>query len=102
MAMAQGGSKWHPLHTALIFGELDKAKQVFKASGNDPKLLSERNAKGWACLHFAAHSGLAPQVWYAGGLRNEHRHDSTLIGFDWSRGWTCQSLFLFGSMVVAL
>lgn len=60
--MAQGGSKWHPLHAALIFGELDKAKQVLKDSGNDPKLLSERNNKGWACLHFAAHSGHPHQV----------------------------------------
>lgn len=80
--MAQGSSKWHPLHTALIFGELDKAKQVFKASGNDPKLLSERNAKGWACLHFASHSGLAHQVRDASGLRNEHRHGSAMPDFD--------------------
>lgn len=55
--MAHGGSKWHPLHTALIFGELDKAKRVFEDGGHDPHLLTSTNSKGWAALHFASHSG---------------------------------------------
>lgn len=66
--MAQGGSKWHPLHTALIFGELDKARQVFENSDNDHKLLSDHNSKGWAALHFAAHSGCVHSVSITTGL----------------------------------
>lgn len=54
--MVKAGS-WHPLHSALIFGELDKAKTVFEKGKGDPGMLAEANDKGWTALHFAAHSG---------------------------------------------
>lgn len=62
VAMVAGGSKWQPLHSALIFGKLNEAKCIYDESGNDKRLLTSRNSKGWAALHFASHSGVSDSV----------------------------------------
>lgn len=59
--MVKAGS-WHPLHSALIFGDLDKAKSVFERGNDDAGMLKESNEKGWKALHFASHSGHVDSV----------------------------------------
>lgn len=61
VAMVKAGL-WHPLHSALIFGELDKAKSVFNNGNGDPGMLAKSNEKGWRALHFASHSGHVDSV----------------------------------------
>ena len=57
------GGSWHPLHSALIFGELEKAKTlVSKSETEQAELLNHANDKGWRAIHFASHSGSIASV----------------------------------------
>ncbi|CAM9443719.1 unnamed protein product [Discosporangium mesarthrocarpum] len=66
--MAGGGSKWHPLHAALVLGHEEKVKKVFLDGGEDPKMLELRNGSGWGALHFASQSGSPKLVEWLLGL----------------------------------
>lgn len=61
--MVKAGS-WHPLHSALIFGDLDKAKTLLSSADDKLKLLNHANDKGWRAIHFASHSGNVASVSY--------------------------------------
>lgn len=62
--MARAGS-WHPLHSALIFGDLDKAKDFLSSSDDmELKSLNHANDKGWRAIHFASHSRNVASVSY--------------------------------------
>lgn len=55
--MVEDSGKWFPLHSALIFGELATAKDLFDRGTNGRDMLARSNGKGWRALHFACHSG---------------------------------------------
>lgn len=57
MVFYKDSGKWFPLHSALIFGDLAAAKDLFERGTNAREMLVKSNGKGWRALHFACHSG---------------------------------------------
>lgn len=55
--MVKDSGKWFPFHSALIFGDLASAQDLFER-GNKRELLTRSTPdKGWRAIHFACHSG---------------------------------------------
>ena len=60
--MVKDSGKWFPFHSALIFGDLASAKDLFER-GNHRELLTRSTPdKGWRAIHFACHSGCTEAV----------------------------------------
>eukprot|EP00752_Nemacystus_decipiens_P002890 g2689.t1 len=60
--------KWYPFHSALIFGDLTAAKDLFDRGNHRELLTRSTPGKGWRAIHFACHSGSNEAVSWLLGL----------------------------------